>query len=101
MSTHELAHEVDIARANAIAEALAAEERRRSEPLIRSGDRARRFMDRLRIAVFTLIGVHWGQRLAEAYFGPGMLSLALGLIAGLLLAISVPVPKAWLPDRRH
>jgi hypothetical protein len=30
-----------------------------------------------------------------------MLSLALGLIAGLLLAISVPVPKAWLPDRRH
>ena len=85
---------MDLEKANSVAEAITAQERGKLEPLIHAGATTRRFMDRLRVGVFTLIGASFGQRIAETYFGPGMVSIGIGFAVGLLVAVTFPGRKA-------
>ena len=85
---------MDLEKANSVADVLASQERAKLEPLTQAGAKTRRFMDRVRVGAFTLIGAYFASRLAEAYFGPGVVSMGLGFMAGLLVAITFPRRKA-------
>jgi hypothetical protein len=85
---------MDLEKANSVADALTSRERAKLEPLTRAGAATRRFMDRLRLGVFTLVGAYFGWRVAGFYFAPGMVPLAVGFASGLLVAVSFPARKA-------
>jgi hypothetical protein len=85
---------MDLEKANSVADLLASQERAKLAPLTHAGAATRHFMDRLRVGAFTLIGAYFGSRLADAYFGPGLISMGLGFMAGLLVAVTFPGRKA-------